>query len=77
MTLSTQGDLETLLDLFHDRDKSVPAAFMGMGTLGPESRRLAADAGSVLNYGYLVEPNAPGQLSALEIRERLDGMSGS
>lgn len=37
-------------------------AFMGMGPYGPASRLIAAQHGSLLNYGFLgEEPTAPGQ----------------
>ncbi|MCP5554328.1 MAG: type I 3-dehydroquinate dehydratase [Verrucomicrobiales bacterium] len=41
---------------------------MGMGSHGKLSRLVLAKAGSVLNYGYLREPNAPGQWPAGELR---------
>jgi 3-dehydroquinate dehydratase-1 len=43
----------------------IPLSVMGMGPLAPASRLLAAQLGSVLNYGYLgSEPTAPGQRPA-------------
>jgi 3-dehydroquinate dehydratase-1 len=47
------------------------AAVMGMGTLGKASRILLAGCGSVLNYGYLDCPNAPGQLEATALARQL------
>lgn len=44
---------------------------MGMGGLGKLSRLVLARSGSVLNYGYLREPNAPGQWPAGELRRLL------
>ena len=44
---------------------------MGMGEFGRVSRLALAKAGSVLNYGYLDEPNAPGQWEARELRQLL------
>jgi len=42
-----------------------PMSMMGMGKLGPVSRLLYAQHGSLLNYGYLGEtPTAPGQWPA-------------
>jgi 3-dehydroquinate dehydratase-1 len=53
---------------------------MGMGRYGKVSRLLLAAAGSCLNYGYLREPNAPGQWPAAKLKELLreitDGESG-
>jgi 3-dehydroquinate dehydratase-1 len=48
-----------------------PLAVMGMGTLGRASRLLFARAGSVLNYGWLAEPQVPGQWSAPDLRDLL------
>ena len=44
---------------------------MGMGTFGKISRLLLAQAGSVLNYGYLDQPNASGQWEAVLLQKRL------
>jgi 3-dehydroquinate dehydratase I len=44
-------------------------AVMGMGSFGQVSRLTLARAGSVLNYGYLDTPNAPGQWEARELRK--------
>ncbi len=56
-----------------------PVAVMGMGPLGPVSRLLYAQLGSVLVYGYLGEaPTAPGQWSAklcLEALANLEPLS--
>lgn len=48
-----------------------PHAVMGMGAFGQVSRLALAKAGSVLNYGYLDTPNAPGQWEARELRRLL------
>lgn len=45
-----------------------PRAIMGMGKFGQVSRVALACAGSVLNYGYLDKPNAPGQWEAREMK---------
>jgi 3-dehydroquinate dehydratase I len=42
---------------------------MGMGAFGKVSRLALARAGSVLNYGYLDCPNAPGQWEARELKQ--------
>lgn len=48
----------------------LPLSLMGMGPLAPVSRLLAAQCGSVLNYGYLGDvPTAPGQWSARRLKE--------
>jgi 3-dehydroquinate dehydratase-1 len=46
-------------------------AVMGMGPLANVSRRLLAQLGSCLMYGYLDEPAAPGQPSVAELRKLL------
>ena len=59
-----------LLD-FASENKAGPVAVMGMGKLGQVSRLVLACAGSVLNYGYLDKPNAPGQWEAWELKDLL------
>jgi len=44
---------------------------MGMGPLGRVSRLVLAKCGSLLNYGYLGESNAPGQWPAARLKELL------
>ena len=56
-----------LLDLASEA-KAGPLAVMGMGKLGQVSRLVLACAGSILNYGYLDRPNAPGQWEARELK---------
>lgn len=56
------ADIETLIDRCHNLKH--PFSTMGMGALGPISRVIAAQHGSLLNYGYLDAPTAPGQWSA-------------
>ncbi|CAN5169402.1 type I 3-dehydroquinate dehydratase [soil metagenome] len=43
-------------------------AVMGMGAFGRISRLMAIRAGSALNYGYLLAPNAQGQWPAAQLR---------
>lgn len=66
----TCGDLQRLLGLFATKFPQ-PLSVMAMGRFGKVSRLLFAQAGSVLNYGYLGTANASGQWSALEFRKRL------
>ncbi|CAN5747298.1 3-dehydroquinate dehydratase [soil metagenome] len=63
------SEVARLLILLEERE--MPTAVMGMGTLGRASRLLFAKAGSVLNYGWLHEPQVPGQWSAKEFRDLL------
>lgn len=60
-------DLARLLDFASRPAKGLLAA-MGMGRFGKVSRLALAEAGSVLNYGYLDKPNAPGQWEARELK---------
>ncbi len=57
----TPADIARLAD-FQLAPHALPVATMGMGPLAPVSRLLCAQAGSVLNYGYLgATSTAPGQ----------------
>ena len=51
--------------------KAGRVAAMGMGRFGQVSRLVLASVGSVLNYGYLDKPNAPGQWEARELKALL------
>lgn len=58
----------TRLVEFAGRPVQKARAVMGMGKFGQVSRLALAQAGSVLNYGYLDRPNAPGQWEARELK---------
>lgn len=64
----TPRELARLLE-FSATPATCPHAVMGMGEFGKVSRLALAKAGSVLNYGYLDTPNAPGQWEARELRQ--------
>ena len=66
----TPTALAQLLALF-SRRPALPLSVMGMGAFGKISRLLLAQAGSVLNYGYLDQPNASGQWEAVLLQKRL------
>ena len=66
----TPAALARLLALFA-QPQALPLSVMGMGRFGKISRLLFAQAGSVLNYGYLDEPNASGQWEAVLLKKRL------
>lgn len=73
--LRTMDDL-TALAHFQMSEAGIPLATMGMGVLAPVSRLLCAQAGSVLNYGYIGETaTAPGQWSARQLRESIRSLS--
>lgn len=67
--LHSPGDLARLAAAL-GAPSPLPLSLMGMGPLAPVSRLLAAQCGSVLNYGYLGDaPTAPGQWSARQLKE--------
>jgi 3-dehydroquinate dehydratase-1 len=59
------------------RPQPLPLSVMGMGRFGKISRLLFAQAGSVLNYGYLDRPNANGQWEARLLKKRLAELGGT
>lgn len=65
-------DVAVLLDFLTERQPAVPAlAVMGMGAFGKVSRLVFAQAGSVLNYGFLDRPQVAGQWPAKLLKQRL------
>jgi 3-dehydroquinate dehydratase-1 len=69
-TLQSGEDLARLIKLLH-QEKRIPLSVMGMGGLGRVSRITLARCGSILNYGYIGESNAPGQWPARRLKELL------
>jgi 3-dehydroquinate dehydratase-1 len=69
-TLHSADDLARLLHLLAG-EKRIPLSVMGMGGLGRVSRITLARCGSILNYGYVGESNAAGQLPARRLKEML------
>ena len=75
--LADEADLSRLATVTRKWGR-LPLSFMGMGPLGPASRALAVQSGSVLNYGYLgQEPTAPGQWPARLLKEVIACTPGS
>ena len=68
-------DVATLLGLLA-KPGAIPLSVMGMGRFGKVSRLLFAQAGSVLNYGYLDQPNASGQWEATLLKKRIAELLG-
>jgi 3-dehydroquinate dehydratase-1 len=69
--LHTPDELAALAR-FQMSDQGLPLSTMGMGGLAPVSRLLCAQAGSVLNYGFVGETaTAPGQWSARQLRDSI------
>ncbi len=67
-------DLQILLAFLTIRRAS-GVSVMGMGPFGKISRLLFARAGSALNYGYLDQPQVPGQWEATVLKQRLQEVS--
>lgn len=68
--LNTPEDLIRLMRLFTPH-RRLPMSVMGMGPLGRLSRLTLAKLGSLLNYGFLGDSNAPGQWPAPRLKELL------
>jgi 3-dehydroquinate dehydratase I len=72
--LNSSADLIRLMGLFDQAQsgkRKMPISVMGMGSLGRMSRLVLAKLGSILNYGYLGDSNAPGQWPAPRLKELL------
>jgi len=69
------SDVSILLTLLA-KPGPIPLSVMGMGPFGKVSRLLFAQAGSVLNYGYLDQPNASGQWEATLLKKRIAELAG-
>jgi 3-dehydroquinate dehydratase-1 len=70
VVVEKMGDIFDLAELIENTE--IPVSAMGMGPLGKLSRLVLARAGSVLNYGYLKEPNAPGQWPVGELKRLIN-----
>jgi 3-dehydroquinate dehydratase-1 len=69
------AELARLMAIF-DFAKGASVSVMGMGPLGKVSRLLFARLGSCLNYGYLDQPQVPGQWEATRLKERVAELNG-
>ena len=69
------GDMEILRQLLAD-DWGVPLCVLGMGPTSESTRTEFPRLGSVLTYGYLDRPTAPGQPRAADLMERLGEAAG-
>ena len=73
--LSSPQELATLAD-FQLSPHEIPVSTMGMGSLAPVSRLLCAQAGSILNYGYLGNTaTAPGQWDCALLKSAINRLS--
>ncbi len=65
--METNAELFAVAQLIEEFPEA-QLSLMGMGPLGKLSRLVLAKAGSVLNYGYLDQPNAPGQWPSAQLK---------
>lgn len=68
--LNGPEDLMRLMKLVTSH-RRLPMSVMGMGALGRLSRLTLAKLGSLLNYGFIGDSNAPGQWPAPRLKELL------
>nr|MBA2586889.1 type I 3-dehydroquinate dehydratase [Chthoniobacterales bacterium] len=64
----TPNDVLELLAFYTEASGRVPLAAMGVGKCGRSARVALLHHGSVHNYGYLVDPQLPGQISLAALR---------
>lgn len=69
VTPSSLKDNLLILDFLQEAD--IPLCMIAMGEVGRHLRAVAPIYGSVLTYGYVSEPTAPGQMSVSELRQAL------
>ena len=77
-TARTPVELERLLSFLNwsERRCAGGLSVMGMGAYGQISRLVLGRCGSVLNYGYLDQPQVPGQWPAELLKQRLLELTG-
>ena len=75
--VQTPADIATLREVLHARPRGLPVCLIGMGPEGAATRLDFALHGSVLTYGYIDRPSAPGQFSCRTLREFLAVQSPS
>lgn len=71
-TVKTGMDVETLAALLAKK-RALPLCVIGMGPKGVDTRFSFPTLGSVLTYGYIDRPTAPGQTSCDELDAGLRG----
>lgn len=72
VTPNTKEELQRLLFFQKESSSSlVRVATMGMGFLGVQSRKLLAEAGAALKYGWVYHPQVIGQWSVEEMLEHI------
>ena len=77
-TVRTPEELSRLFVFLNRQQarRSSRMAVMGMGPFGQVSRLLLGSCGSILNYGYLDQPQVPGQWPAELLKQRLAELRG-
>ena len=70
-TMIAQSEDVQLLRSLLRMDWPKPVCVIGMGQQWSETRVEFAALGSCLTYGYLDQPTAPGQISAVDLQQRL------
>jgi 3-dehydroquinate dehydratase-1 len=68
--INSPADLTRLIALTAETHR-LRLSSMGMGPWGRVSRLVLAKSGSLLNYGFIGESNAPGQWPAARLKELL------
>ncbi len=68
--INSPADLTRLIQITSESHR-LRLSCMGMGPWGRISRLVLAKCGSLLNYGYIGESNAPGQWPAARLKELL------
>jgi 3-dehydroquinate dehydratase I len=68
--INSPADLTRLITLTSEPQR-LRLSCMGMGPWGRVSRLVLAKCGSLLNYGYMGESNAPGQWPAASLKQML------
>ncbi|MDD1757962.1 MAG: type I 3-dehydroquinate dehydratase [Methanotrichaceae archaeon] len=63
---------DNLLILDFLLESEMPLCMIAMGKLGKHLRALSSIYGSVLTYGYISQPTAPGQMSVSELRQAIN-----
>jgi len=67
--IKSRKELTRILSLMEKQQK--PVSLMGMGAYATESRVGLAKRGSLLNYGYIDQPAAPGQIRGADLLKKI------
>ena len=67
--INSKADMASLRRALEQKPDDLPVCLIGMGAEGAATRLEFALHGSILTYGYLDQPSAPGQFSCKTLRE--------